>query len=83
MTEPMKKMEKKLKVKRHLFIFSTTVHGHFVLLVEGNTNQKKKKRNRGKKKNEGDTKEIPKCIPHGQTDPPTVPIVKLYPDGEL
>ena len=43
----------------------------------------KKKRNRGKKKKESDKEEPASTgtVLKGQTNPPTIPIVQLFPDG--
>lgn len=52
--------------------------------VEGNTSEgKKKKRSRGKKKPAAESSETKSSVIDGQTDPPTVPIVQLYPDGNF
>merc|ERR1711928_206384 len=52
--------------------------------VEGNTSEgKKKKRSRGKKKPAAESSETKSSVFDGQTDPPTVPIVQLYPDGNF
>lgn len=50
---------------------------------DGTGKAKKKKRNRGKKKPNADESGKPSEIPKGQTDPPTVPIVQLFPDGNF
>merc|ERR1712136_559383 len=44
---------------------------------------KKKKRSRGKKKPATESSEVKIPNINGQTDPPTVPIVQLYPDGNF
>merc|ERR1712071_186687 len=44
---------------------------------------KKKKRSRGKKKPATEPTEEKSPVINGQTDPPTVPIVQLYPDGNF
>lgn len=48
---------------------------------DGNAKAKKKKRIRGKKKPNAEGSEKPSEGPTVQTDPPTVPIVQLFPDG--
>ena len=56
------------------------------ILGENQSAGKKKKKNRGKKKSatasaESTSSKTTVCT--GQTDPPTVPIVKLFSDGKL
>jgi len=50
---------------------------------ETQTAGKKKKKNRGKKKNLAESNNSTKLtVSAGQTNPPTIPIVKLFSDGE-
>ena len=69
--------------KNLLFLqLKSTVTKHKISIVEGGAaTGKKKKRSRGKKKPATESSEVKIPNINGQTDPPTVPIVQLYPDG--
>lgn len=58
-----------------------------VILGENQTAGKKKKKNRGKKKSATASAESNSSskttVCAGQTNPPTIPIVKLFTDGKL
>jgi hypothetical protein len=51
---------------------------NLILTGEGNGAVKKKKKSRSKKKNPAVSNVV---TVKGQTDPPTIPIVELFPDG--
>ena len=53
-----------------------------VFLGDENAATKKKKKNRSKKKTAVSTDSKTVVIVKGQTEPPTIPIVALFPDGK-